>query len=104
MNESDNVNHPPGDSATFLKRAEAGLRTAEQILANLEGLSAEATLRKLQGQLLQLGRDEIPVVERTLQGRRDADGQVRGLEVARDDGKHTVARTVLKGCEFHRNP
>ena len=48
MNESDNVNHPPGDSATFLKRAEAGLRTAEQILANLEGLSAEATLRKLQ--------------------------------------------------------
>ena len=52
-------------------------------------------------QVLELRREEVPVVQHLLQPGRDAAGIVRGREVARDDDQLAVARSVLVGGEFH---
>ena len=53
-------------------------------------------------QVLELRRQEVPVVEDLLQARRDRAGIVGGREVARDDDELAVARAVLVGGELHR--
>ena len=61
----------------------------------LEGAMAAAAIDGLVQQV-QLGRDETPVVERLLQGRGDAVGQMGRFQVARDDSQLAVARAVLQ--------
>ena len=52
-------------------------------------------------QMVELGSDEGPVVERGAQGGRDGVGQVGGLQVARHHGHLAVAGAVVEGGEFH---
>jgi len=52
-------------------------------------------------EILQLGGNEVPVVQRLLQGVGDTGGVMRGAEVARDNNQLAVARAVLVGGEFH---
>ncbi|MNT37435.1 hypothetical protein D3C72_1735740 [compost metagenome] len=62
----------------------------------LEGAMAAAAIDGLVQQV-QLGRDEAPVVERLLQGRGDAIGQVGRFQVARDDSQLAIARAIVQG-------
>jgi hypothetical protein len=52
-------------------------------------------------QVLQLGREEVPVVQHLLQPGGDAGRIMRRAQVARDDDQLAVARAVLVGGEFH---
>ena len=59
--------------------------------------------RAVQGfvQVLQLRREEVPVVQHLLQAVGDA-GRIMGCrEVARDDDELAVARAVFVSCQFH---
>ena len=67
-----------------------------------EGVPRLAVVRASRRQVLELRREEVPVVEHLLQARRDAAGIVGGREVARDDDELAVARAVLVGGELHR--
>ena len=66
-----------------------------------EGMARLAAVQR-RGQVLELRREEVPVVEHLLQASGDAAGIVRGREVARDDDELAVARAVLVGGKLHR--
>src|SRR5690606_15657150 len=55
------------------------------------------------GQGDQPRRDVRPVLQRLLQGRRDAGGAHRLRQVARDDDERAVAAAFLQGTKFHRD-
>ena len=63
--------------------------------------TARAAGVQLGVQGVQLRGDEGPVVERRLQGRGDAVGDVGGFQVARDHDQLAVARFVVEGGKFH---
>ncbi|MCY1540257.1 hypothetical protein D9M68_758850 [compost metagenome] len=54
-------------------------------------------------QVVQLGADEVPVVQGLLQFVRDAGRIMRRAQVARDHDELSVARAVLVGGEFHES-
>jgi hypothetical protein len=65
-----------------------------------EGVARAAAVQ-LVVQVLQLGREEVPVVQHLLQLAGDA-GRIMGCaQVARDDNQLAVARAVFVGSEFH---
>ena len=79
-----------------------GARQGRQTLARIEreGMARLAIVDGLV-QVLQLRRNEVPVVQHLLQAVRDA-GRIMGVgQVTRYDDKLAVARAVFDGCEFH---
>jgi len=69
--------------------------------AGIERAAAGARL-ELVGELLELGRAVVPVVERGLQRRRDVVRGMRAPQIARDDDEDAVAGSVLERSELHR--
>ena len=79
-----------------------GARQRRHALRRLEGEGvARLAVVERCVQVLELRRQEVPVVQHLLQPGGDAGGIVRRVEVARDDDQLAVARSVLVGGEFH---
>src|SRR3989344_6083564 len=78
----------------------AGQRGHALLGVKREGVARAAAV-ELVVQVLQLGRDEAPVVQRLLQLAGNA-GRIMGrAQVAGDDNQLAVARAVFVGSEFH---